>query len=140
MSLMGLVYGSKTVGVALSDELMLTAQGFETITRKSENKLRKTLARLEEIITEKKVSKIILGRPLNMDGSTGERVRMCEEFASLLEKRTGLGIIWQDERLTTVEANDILADSGVKKEDRKKYIDQVAAALILEEYMKNNVE
>ena len=65
---------------------------------------------------------------------------MCEEFASLIEKRTGLGIIWQDERLTTVEANDILADSGVKKEDRKKYIDQVAAALILEEYMKNNVE
>lgn len=140
MRLMGLDYGSKTVGVALSDELMLTAQEFETITRKSENKLRKTLARLEEIITEKKVSKIILGRPLNMDGSTGERVRMCEEFASLLEKRTGLGIIWQDERLTTVEANDILADSGVKKEDRKKYIDQVAAALILEEYMKNNVE
>ena len=135
MSLMGLDYGSKTVGVAISDELMLTAQSYETICRNSENKLRRTLARIEEIVKEKNISKIILGRPLNMDGSIGERVGKCEEFATHLSRRIGLEIIWQDERLTTVEADEILADSGVKKEDRKKYIDQVAASIILTEYM-----
>lgn len=135
MRLMALDYGSKTVGVAISDELMLTAQAYETIVRKSENKLRKTLARLEEIIKEKNIDTIIIGKPINMDGSAGERVLKCEEFANLLQKRTGIEIFWQDERLTTVEADEILAESGIKKEDRKKYIDQIAASIILREYM-----
>ncbi len=138
MRWMGLDYGSKTVGVALSDELKLTAQPYETIYRTSENKLRKTLARLVQLTLEKSVEKIILGRPLHLDGTGGERVRKCEDFALLLEKRTGIKPIWQDERLTSVAADEILAQSGIKREDRKKYIDSVAASLILEDYMKSH--
>ena len=133
--LMGLDYGSKTVGVAVSDALMLTAQPLETITRDSEKKLRRTLARLEVLAKERKVGLFVLGRPLNMDGTAGERVERCEAFKELLEKRTGIPVVWQDERLTTVEADEILSESGVPKENRKKYIDQVAAGIILKEYM-----
>ena len=133
--LMGLDYGSKTVGVAVSDALMLTAQPLETITRDSEKKLRRTLARLEVLSKERNVGLFVLGRPLNMDGTAGERVERCEAFKELLEKRTGIPVVWQDERLTTVEADEILAESGVPKENRKKYIDQVAAGIILKEYM-----
>ena len=133
--LMGLDYGSKTVGVAVSDALMLTAQPLETITRDSEKKLRRTLARLEVLAKERNVGLFVLGRPLNMDGTAGERVERCEAFKELLEKRTGIPVVWQDERLTTVEADEILSESGVPKENRKKYIDQVAAGIILKEYM-----
>ena len=133
--LIGLDYGSKTVGVAVSDALMLTAQPLETITRDSEKKLRRTLARLEVLAKERNVGLFVLGRPLNMDGTAGERVERCEAFKELLEKRTGIPVVWQDERLTTVEADEILSESGVPKENRKKYIDQVAAGIILKEYM-----
>ena len=133
--LMGLDYGSKTVGVAVSDALMLTAQPLETITRDSEKKLRRTLARLEVLAKERNVGLFVLGRPLNMDGTAGERVERCEAFKELLEKRTGIPVVWQDERLTTVAADEILSESGVPRENRKKYIDQVAAGIILKEYM-----
>lgn len=132
---MGLDYGSKTVGVAVSDALMLTAQPLETITRDSEKKLRRTLARLEVLAKERNVGLFVLGRPLNMDGTAGERVERCEAFKELLEKRTGIPVVWQDERLTTVAADEILSESGVPRENRKKYIDQVAAGIILKEYM-----
>jgi len=135
MILMGLDYGSKTVGVAFSDALYLTAQPAETITRDSESKLRRTLARIEVLAKERGAGRIVLGRPLNMDGTAGERVEKCEAFRAMLERRTGLPVDWQDERLTTVEADDILSESGVRREDRKKMIDQVAACLILKEYM-----
>ncbi len=138
MRLMALDYGSKTVGVALCDEILHTAIPFETIFRESENKLRKTIRRIEEIIKEKNIDKIILGRPLNMDGSVGLRVEKCEYFANMLYKRTNIEIIWQDERLTTVEADEILEENGIKKSERKKYIDQVAAMLILREYINKN--
>ena len=135
MILMGLDYGSKTVGVAFSDALYLTAQPAETITRDSESKLRRTLARIEVLAKERGAGRIVLGRPLNMDGTAGERVEKYEAFRAMLERRTGLPVDWQDERLTTVEADDILSESGVRREDRKKMIDQVAACLILKEYM-----
>ena len=135
MILMGLDYGSKTVGVAFSDALYLTVQPAETITRDSESKLRRTLARIEVLAKERGAGRIVLGRPLNMDGTAGERVEKCEAFRAMLERRTGLPVDWQDERLTTVEADDILSESGVRREDRKKMIDQVAACLILKEYM-----
>ena len=134
-TLMGLDYGSKTVGVAVSDALMMTAQPLETVTRDSEKKLRKTLARIAALAEERSVGLFVLGRPVHMDGSAGERVEKCEAFKELLEKRTGIPVVWQDERLTTAEADEILSESGVPKEDRKKYIDQVAASLILQEYM-----
>lgn len=140
MRIMALDYGSKTVGVAVSDELGLTALPLETIKREKENKLRKTLARIEEIIKEKSISLIVLGKPLNMDDSEGERVEKSLAFKDALEKRTGLEVLWQDERLSSVEAEEILADSGIKKEDMKRYIDSVAASVILREFMNTNKE
>jgi putative Holliday junction resolvase len=133
--LMGLDFGSKTVGVALSDPTGLIASPFEIVTREKEDKLRRTLARIEEIIVEYNVKKIILGYPVNMDGSEGERVRKTEEFRDMLIRRTGLDVIFFDERLTTVEAHEIMSDANVKGIDRKKYVDKIAAALILQGYM-----
>jgi putative Holliday junction resolvase len=132
---MGLDYGSKTVGVAISDELMITAQPVMTIERKSENKLRKTLAKIEELIDEYKVSFVVLGYPKNMDNSEGERVVATKEFAEHLERRTGLEVILQDERLTTVESERILVEAGVRREHRKDYVDKMAAAVILQSYL-----
>ena len=135
MKIMGLDLGSKTVGVAISDPLLLTAQPVETITRKEENKLRQTLARIEELIVENKVEKIVLGYPKNMDDSIGDRARFSEEFKDKLERRTGLEVILWDERLTTVAADEVLIESGVRRENRKRYVDQIAAVFILQEYL-----
>ena len=132
---MGLDYGSKTVGVSISDALLLTAQGIETIERKEENKLRKTLARIEALIKEYEVEKIVLGLPLNMNDTIGERAEKTLEFKAMLERRTGLEVILWDERLTTVEAEQILIESNVRREDRKKYIDKIAAGFILQGYL-----
>lgn len=132
---MGLDYGSKTVGVAISDSLLLTAQGIETIERKEENKLRKTLARIEALVKEYEVEKIVLGLPLNMNDTIGERAEKTLEFKAMLERRTGLEVILWDERLTTIEAEQILIESNVRREDRKKYIDKIAAGFILQGYL-----
>lgn len=135
MRLMGLDFGSKTVGVALSDELQITAQGLEIIRREQENKLRRTLARIEEIVREYQVEKIVLGYPKHMDDTAGERCQKTEAFQAQLERRTGLPVILWDERLTTVEAKKIMQDAGVARKDFKKYVDQIAATLILQGYM-----
>lgn len=135
MRIMGLDFGSKTVGVAVSDPLGLTASGIEIIRRDSPNKLRKTLARIEQLVDEYKIEKIVLGYPVMLDGSEGERVERTKEFAAMLERRIGMNIIFQDERLTTVEAYEIMDMAGIKKVDRYKYVDQIAAKIILEDYM-----
>lgn len=135
MRIMGLDYGSKTVGVAVSDELKITAQPVETIERKSENKLRRTLARIEEIIDEYEVSFIVLGYPKNMNNTEGFRVQATEEFKERLERRTGLEVFLQDERLTTVESERVLKAAGVRRENRKAYVDKLAAAVILQSYL-----
>ena len=132
---MGLDYGSKTVGVAISDALGLTAQGIETIHRKEENKLRKTCARIEELIKEYEVTKIVLGFPKHMNNDIGDRAEKSLEFKGMLERRTGLEVIMWDERLTTVEAERTLIESNVRREDRKKYIDKIAAVFILQGYL-----
>ncbi len=137
MKIMGLDYGSKTVGVAISDDLLITAQPFETIQRNSENKLRRTLARIEELILANHVEKIVLGLPLLPDGSEGERAEKTLEFKSMLAKRTGLEVILVDERFTTDASNEELKEMGIKKENRKAVIDQLAACHILEEYLHN---
>nr|WP_330366981.1 Holliday junction resolvase RuvX [Butyrivibrio sp. WCD3002] len=134
---MGLDYGSKTVGVAISDELLLTAQAKEIIRRKEENKLRKTLARIEELIQEYDVETIVLGLPLNMDQSESVRSALSEEFREKLERRTSLPVIMWDERLTTVEADAIMDEVGIKKADRKEYVDMIAAQIILQDYLDN---
>ena len=135
MRILGLDFGSKTVGVAVSDGLLLTAQGVETIERKDENKLRKTCARIEELIAEYEVTEIVLGLPKNMNNTEGERVEKTKAFGELLERRTGLPVHYWDERLTTVAAEQILMESGVRRENRKAVIDKVAAGLILQGYL-----
>lgn len=135
MRIMGLDFGTKTVGVAISDPLMVTAQPVETITRKSANKLRQTLARIEELIVENRVELIVLGYPKNMNNTVGERAQACEAFKEDLERRTALPVILWDERMTTVESERILMAGGVRRENRKAVIDQMAAVLILQSYM-----
>ena len=135
MRVMGLDYGDKTVGVAISDELLITVQPIETVERERTNKLRKTYQRIEALIDEYEVEKIVLGRPLNMNGTEGDRVELTEAFAEELSRRTGLEIIWMDERLTTVEANRILEETGVAHSARKEHIDKMAAAIILQTYL-----
>lgn len=137
MRIMGLDYGSRTVGVALSDELLLTAQAKEIIRRKDENKLRKTLARIEELIQEFGVELIVLGLPLHMDQSESVRSGLSIEFKEKLERRTSLPVIMWDERLTTVEADAIMDEVGIKKADRKEYVDMIAAQIILQDYLDN---
>lgn len=133
--ILGLDYGSKTVGVAVSDGLGLTAQGVEIITRTSENKLRRTLARIEELIREYGVTCIVLGFPKNMNNTIGDRAEKSLEFKGMLERRTGLPIVLWDERLTTVLANRALMEAGVRRENRKEYVDKLAAVLILQSYL-----
>ncbi len=135
MRIMGLDYGSKTVGVAISDPLHITAQGVEVIWREKENHLRKTLARIEELIDEYDVGLIVLGYPLNMDDSRGPRAEASEALADSLTRRTGLEVILWDERLTTIEADEILMEARIHWEDRKKYVDKIAATLILQSYL-----
>ena len=135
MRILGLDFGSKTVGVAVSDGLLLTAQGVETIERKDENKLRKTCARIEELIAEYEITEIVLGLPKNMNNTEGERVEKTKAFGEMLERRTGLPVHYWDERLTTVAAEQILMESGVRRENRKAVIDKVAAGLILQGYL-----
>ncbi len=135
MRLMGLDYGTKTVGVAISDPLGLTAQGIETIERKEENKLRKTLARIESLIETYNVEKIVLGFPKHMNNDIGERAQKSLEFRDMLVRRTGLEVVMWDERLTTVEAERTLIESNVRREERKKYIDKIAAVFILQGYL-----
>ena len=135
MRILGLDFGSKTVGVAVSDGLLLTAQGVETIERKDENKLRKICARIEELIAEYEITEIVLGLPKNMNNTEGERVEKTKAFGEMLERRTGLPVHYWDERLTTVAAEQILIESGVRRENRKAVIDKVAAGLILQGYL-----
>ena len=132
---MGLDYGSKTVGVAISDPLGITAQGIETITRKDENKLRKTCARIEALIEEYQVEKIVIGLAKHMNNDIGIRAEKSMEFAEMLKRRTGLEVQMWDERLTTMEAERTLIESNIRREDRKKYIDKIAAVFILQGYL-----
>ena len=135
MRIMGLDYGSKTVGVAVSDPLGLTAQGIEIVRRKSENKLRQTLARIEEIAKEYGVEKIVLGFPKHMNNDIGERAEKSLEFKEMLERRTGLPVVMWDERSTTVTAHNMMNDVNKRGKERKKVIDAVAAAVILQNYL-----
>lgn len=135
MRIMGLDFGSKTVGVAVSDPLFITAQGVEIIRRKEENKLRQTLARIEELIGEYEVGEIVLGLPKNMNDTLGVRAELSLEFKEKLERRTGLPVTMWDERLTTVAADRTMMEAGIRREHRKDYVDQIAASLILQGYL-----
>lgn len=135
MRIMGLDFGSKTVGVAVSDALLLTAQGVEIIRRKEENKLRRTLARIETLIQEYEVEELVLGMPKHMNGTEGVRAELTEEFKEKLERRTGLPVFLWDERLTTVSADRTMMEAGIRRENRKEYVDMLAAVFILQGYL-----
>ena len=135
MRIMGLDYGSKTIGVAVSDPLGLTAQGVEIIRREEENKLRKSLRRIEELVKQYEVEELVLGFPKNMNNTIGERAEKSLQLKETLEKRLGLPVVMWDERLTTVEANRTLMETGVRRENRGKYVDMIAAVFILQGYL-----
>ena len=136
MRILGLDYGSKTVGVAISDPLLITAQGVDIIRRQSENKLRRTYARIEEIMARYgDVEKIVVGYPKNMNDTIGDRAQKSEEFKTALEQRCGLPVVLWDERLTTVAADRAMDEAGIKSSDHKKYVDEIAAMLILQGYL-----
>ena len=135
MRKMGLDFGSKTVGVAVSDPLQITAQGVEIVRRKTENKLRQTLARIEELIVEYEVDELVLGFPKNMNDTLGERAEKTQEFKDMLERRTGLSVQLWDERLTTVAADKAMIEAGIRREERKEHVDRIAAVFIFEGYL-----
>lgn len=135
MRIMGLDFGSKTVGVAVSDALLITAQGVEIIGRKSPGKLRQTLARIEELAEEYQVDKIVLGFPKNMNNTEGERCAKTLEFKEMLERRCELEVVLWDERLTTVAADRAMMEGGIRRENRKQYVDKLAAVFILQGYL-----
>jgi len=135
MRILGLDFGAHTVGVAVSDPLGLTAQGVEIIRRKSPSKLRQTLARIEELASSYNAQKIVLGYPKNMNNTEGERCEKTKEFKEMLERRTNLPVELWDERLTTVSADAIMMESGIRRENRKEYVDEIAAMLILQGYL-----
>jgi putative Holliday junction resolvase len=133
--IMGLDYGSVTVGVAVSDALLITAQGVEVIRRKQENKLRQTMARIEELISQYQVDRIVVGYPKHLNNTIGERAHRSEEFADKLRQRTGLEVVLWDERLTTVAAHQVLSQTKMDYEEKAKVVDKLAAVLILQGYL-----
>lgn len=136
MRILGLDYGSKTVGVAMTDALGMTVQPYKTIQRDRESKLRQTLSEIAEIVEQYQIEKIVMGLPLNMDDTEGDRAAKTRDFAEKLKLRVAVPIEFIDERLTTMEAEEILDQSGIPRSEQKKVIDQVAAQLILEQYLR----
>ena len=135
MRIMGLDFGSKTVGVAVSDPLGLTAQSLEIVRRKSENKLRQTYARIEELAAQYEVEKFVVGLPKNMNATECERAEKSRAFSDALFRRTGIELVMWDERLTTVAADRTMMEAGIRREDRKEYVDAIAASYILQGYL-----
>lgn len=134
---MGLDFGDVRIGVALSDVSRFLATGYETYTRKT---IEKDLNHLSDIILQNKVKKVVFGLPLNMDGSRGVRVEKTEQFAAKLQERCNVEIAYYDERLSSVTAEDILIEAGVRREKRKEVIDKLAATIILQNYLDENKE
>lgn len=135
MRIMGLDVGSKTVGVAVSDPLGFTAQGIEIIGINEEEK-EYGLDRLAELISEYKVDKFVVGLPKNMNNSEGPRVEASKFYGDLIKERFGFPVDYQDERLTTVQAERMLVEQAdISREKRKKVIDKLAAQLILQNYL-----
>jgi putative Holliday junction resolvase len=131
--ILGLDVGSKTIGVACSDALHITAQGLETIQRQSK---KKDFSRLRDIIREKEVYRIVVGRPRHMNGDYSDNMEKIEHFVDELKKvMPDMEFVYWDERLTTVMAEKVLMEGNVRREKRKQYIDKMAAILILQNYL-----
>ncbi len=132
MRVMALDMGEKTIGVAVSDSTMLIAQGVEIIKRKS---LDKDLARLEELLQEYEVEEVVVGLPLNMNGSEGPEAQKARNFGEKIKARLKVPVIFWDERLTTMAAERTLLDADLSRAKRKKVIDKMAAVFILQNYL-----
>lgn len=135
MRILGLDYGTKTTGVAISDPLGWTAQGLEIIRRQEDEQIKPTLKRIEELCKEYKVEKIVLGLPKNMNNTLGERGEKTLLFQEKLEKRLRIPVETWDERLSTVAAEQVLLEADVSRAKRKKVIDKLAATIILQNYL-----
>lgn len=135
MRILGLDYGAKTMGVAVSDPLGVTAQGVEIIRREKETHLRRTLARIEALTKEYNVGTIVLGFPKHMNNTVGERGEKSIALMEALERRTGCEVELWDERLTSVMANRVLIEERVRREQRGRYVDMLAAVFILQSYL-----
>jgi putative Holliday junction resolvase len=134
MKIMGLDVGSKTVGVAISDAFGWTAQGVETI-QINEERDDFGLERLGELIKELKAEKLVLGLPKNMNNTEGERAEASRKYGEMVTKEFGLPVEYQDERMTTMQAERILIEADMSRKKRKKVIDKQAAVLILQNYL-----
>lgn len=132
MRILGIDYGNKRVGIAVSDSLGWTAQPLATLKMHGHQEL---LKEIKEYIEKYKLKKIVVGMPYNLDGSRGKRAEITQAFINFLEKNLELPIIVQDERLTTSQAENILLEADVSRQGRKKVIDKLAAALILQSYL-----
>lgn len=132
MRAMGLDVGTKTVGVAVSDELELTAQPVTTVRRTS---TREDLLALERLVRERQVTQLVVGLPLHMSGEEGERAAASRKLGDALSAATGVPVLYWDERLTTVAAQRALLESDVSRKKRKEVVDQVAAVLILQGWL-----
>ncbi|WJH32586.1 Holliday junction resolvase RuvX [Paenibacillus sp. CC-CFT747] len=133
MRIMGLDYGDKTIGVAVSDEMLWTAQGLEVIRRQKNEE--QDMNRLKQIVKEYEVTEVVVGLPKNMNGSIGPRGEICMEFAERLREILSLPVHLWDERLTTVSATRTLIEADVSRKKRKLVIDKMAAALILQNFL-----
>ncbi len=130
--IMGLDVGDKTVGVAISDPLFVTAQPYETIKRR---KAKFDIDRIVEIVNDKEVSLIVVGLPKNMNNTIGPQSMKVMSFVDLIKKRIDIDIVYEDERLTTVQSEAVLIDMNVRRENRKTHIDKIAASFILQSYL-----
>lgn len=130
--IMGLDVGDKTIGVAISDPLLITAQGLKTIMRQS---IKKDMRQIEEIIGDYNIIKIVVGFPKNMNNSVGPQGEKVLDFVDKLKRRFDIEIILEDERLSTVAAEKILIEGDVRRKGRKKVIDKVASTYILQTYL-----
>ncbi len=135
MRVLGLDFGSKTIGVAVSDPTGMIATALEIIRRDRESHLRRSLRRISEIAEQYEAAAVVLGYPLNMDGTGGDRALKTIAFKKELEDRLGLPVFLHDERLTTVDAEEAMALSGIPREEFKEHVDKVAAAIILEDWL-----
>lgn len=135
MVIISVDYGDVRTGVAACDKLQLLASPVTVIKQKDPELLSEEI---KKICLEKKAEKIVLGLPKNMDGSEGFRAEACKEFAKLLSEKTGLSVDFQDERLTTVSAHNILNATDTRGKKRKAVVDAVSAVLILEDYLRKH--
>ncbi len=135
--ILALDVGTKRIGIAVSDEIELTAQGVDVLTRAGRNR---DFARMREIIEKYSPSLLVVGMPLNMDGTLGESARQALAFADSLKDEFGIPVETWDERLTTVSSEKVLIEADVSRQKRKKVIDKVAATLILQSFMDSRRE